>query len=391
MGDVVLSLGMGVDSVGILTRFLLEPETRGFDLRDLIVMTAMTGDEFAETGEHMQRYMLPLMRTHRVRYVQLSRGGPRRGDGYVVLNDSAQPARMHMTGPWRLQDELLRNGTVPQFARNRRTCSEKSKATPLDQWKHDHLGDQPYQHILGFSAEEEKRIARDATYTSHNRQARFPLAHEWGWTRQDTLGYLHEVYGGEWPRSCCVYCPFAISDTEYLAERWRRDPDAAVLALVMERRSVTLNPRSTLFARGSAWQFARDHSLLQALACADEMLRDGTWAIYDVRRIYHAATDKTIGQPITSKKGSAWRSVTTLAEGTQSRMIRELHHLARAHRATPQVDEFNIHRLMIRCPTTPYPTTERFLSVGPAGIDDKRRKSFAGTWSKLVDQTRLAA
>jgi hypothetical protein len=48
MGNVVLSLGMGVDSVGILTRFLIEPETRGFDLSDLIVMTAMTGDVLSQ-------------------------------------------------------------------------------------------------------------------------------------------------------------------------------------------------------------------------------------------------------------------------------------------------------------------------------------------------------
>lgn len=75
---------MGVDSVGVLTRFLLEPETRDFKLDDLIVMTAMTGDEFTETAEHMERFILSLMRKFSVRYVQLSRGGPLASSRYAV-------------------------------------------------------------------------------------------------------------------------------------------------------------------------------------------------------------------------------------------------------------------------------------------------------------------
>jgi hypothetical protein len=41
---VVLSLGMGQGSVALLTRWLLDPASRGFDLDRLFVLTAMTGD-----------------------------------------------------------------------------------------------------------------------------------------------------------------------------------------------------------------------------------------------------------------------------------------------------------------------------------------------------------
>lgn len=46
---VVMSYGMGVDSTAILLRWLIEPASRDFDLKDLVVVTAHTGDEFEQT------------------------------------------------------------------------------------------------------------------------------------------------------------------------------------------------------------------------------------------------------------------------------------------------------------------------------------------------------
>lgn len=180
MGKVVLSLGMGVDSVGILTRWLHEPETRWFDLEDLVVLTAQVGAEFKSTAEHMERFVLPLLREHSVRYVQLSRGGPLARDRYVVLDDSTSPERMHMSGPWTLTDYQLDIGSVPQFANGKRDCTQKAKGEPQDWWKKDHLGDDPHVHVLGFSSEEGRRILRDSSYLTDHRSARFPLA-DWAW------------------------------------------------------------------------------------------------------------------------------------------------------------------------------------------------------------------
>lgn len=54
MDDLVVAcIGMGVDSIGILTRWIHEPHTRDFDLDNLICLTAMTGDEYASTRRLM--------------------------------------------------------------------------------------------------------------------------------------------------------------------------------------------------------------------------------------------------------------------------------------------------------------------------------------------------
>lgn len=92
---VVLSLGMGVDSVAILTRWIHEPACRDFDLADLVVLTAMTGDEFDATRALMEDRVLPLMRRHGLRYVQLARAGQATACRYVVLDDSRAGTNAH--------------------------------------------------------------------------------------------------------------------------------------------------------------------------------------------------------------------------------------------------------------------------------------------------------
>jgi hypothetical protein len=46
---VVLSWGMGADSTALLLRWIRQPETQPCDLRDLLLITAMTGDEWPAT------------------------------------------------------------------------------------------------------------------------------------------------------------------------------------------------------------------------------------------------------------------------------------------------------------------------------------------------------
>jgi hypothetical protein len=82
---VVLSLGMGIDSVALLVRWIRKAASRGFDLRDLICVTAMTGDEHDRTREPMERYLLPLLRKYSIRYVQIARRGQEASNGYEVL------------------------------------------------------------------------------------------------------------------------------------------------------------------------------------------------------------------------------------------------------------------------------------------------------------------
>lgn len=58
---------MGTDSTALLLRWIYEPATRPCALRELLVVTAETGDEWPITGDLVTRHMLPLFRQHGVR------------------------------------------------------------------------------------------------------------------------------------------------------------------------------------------------------------------------------------------------------------------------------------------------------------------------------------
>ena len=63
----VLSYGMGADSTALLLRWIHEPATRPCDLAGLLVVTAMTGDEWPVTGRLVTEHILPLLRAHDIR------------------------------------------------------------------------------------------------------------------------------------------------------------------------------------------------------------------------------------------------------------------------------------------------------------------------------------
>ena len=117
MRDVtLLSYGMGVESSAVLARWCFDATARPCPLNELIVITAQTGDEYADTGRDVEAHILPLMRSHSIRFVQVARAGHREADGIVVLDDSTSPMKVHLAGAYKLSDELRRNGTVPQYA-----------------------------------------------------------------------------------------------------------------------------------------------------------------------------------------------------------------------------------------------------------------------------------
>ena len=197
---VILSYGMGVESTAILARWVFEPETRPCDLADLVVVTAQTGDEYADTGQDVTEYILPLMRQHEIRYVQLARRGHLEAAGITVLEHSSAPSQVYLQGDYRLSDELRSNGTVPQFGGEHR-CSLKFKAFVIETWLRQHQTG-PVRHAFGYNAteprrvaecqsatarrvafgfnrEEQTRIERTVRYDSPARESFFPLV-EWG-------------------------------------------------------------------------------------------------------------------------------------------------------------------------------------------------------------------
>lgn len=114
---IVMSYGMGVDSTAILLRWLTDPSSRDFALRDLIVITAHTGDEFEQTLRDVEEVVLPALRHHGVRFIQVGRTQRKTtagGEGVVVLDDSTTPQRLYVEG-YKLSDEMLSAGTLPQL------------------------------------------------------------------------------------------------------------------------------------------------------------------------------------------------------------------------------------------------------------------------------------
>ncbi|WP_409490697.1 hypothetical protein [Amycolatopsis sp. cmx-11-12] len=59
------------------------------------------------------QHMLPLLRKHNVRLVEVARNGPTKKDGITVLQDTRQPRRLHLDGVFKLSDENRATGTMP--------------------------------------------------------------------------------------------------------------------------------------------------------------------------------------------------------------------------------------------------------------------------------------
>lgn len=171
---VVLSYGLGVDSTAVLLRWIAEPVTRPCDLSGLLVITAMTGDEWPVTGELVEEHVLPLLREHSIRYAQVARAGASQADGVAVLDDSRRPERVHLAGAYRLADEMRVAGTVPQTG-GARLCSVKAKGWPLDRFIAAATGGEPYVQVIGFEAGEGRRAARDAACGTSARRPVYAL------------------------------------------------------------------------------------------------------------------------------------------------------------------------------------------------------------------------
>ncbi len=121
----VLSFGMGVESSSLLVYWTENSSRLDFDLtEDLIVVTAMTGDEYIDTKIQVEKLILPRMRAHNIRYVQVARAGHLESDGIVVLDDTREPRTVYLDGAYKLSDELRAAGTLPQYAGAHR-CSLK--------------------------------------------------------------------------------------------------------------------------------------------------------------------------------------------------------------------------------------------------------------------------
>jgi len=288
----VVSWGLGADSTAIIFAFCDDPVAHGLlpDLSDLIVVVALTGDEWPNTMDLCEEYVLPLLAQYNVRLVQVSRRGPLDEQGIQVLSDSRQTKRLFRHGDWTQSQEMRVAGTVPQFAARRRTCSIRFKGWVIDLWTAGEFGLHAYRHVIGYELDEPDRAERDHSYASPTRMPWHPLI-EWGFDRPRIQRFFVAKFGFEWPKSYCVQCPFPVSRAALGAHlaRCRQFPELTAAVLRMEHTALALNPRSTLYAEGSLLSLVTADANTAALDAFEASLAASRWSVYEVRRIYFAA------------------------------------------------------------------------------------------------------
>jgi hypothetical protein len=120
------------------------------DFANLVIVIAQTGDEWSTSGQLVEQYILPLLRKHNIRLVEVARSGPTKKDGITVLQDTRQPQRLHLDGVFKLSDENRATGTMPQLGGVRK-CSQKAKGSPQDMWRANEFGNRQYFHAIGFN------------------------------------------------------------------------------------------------------------------------------------------------------------------------------------------------------------------------------------------------
>ena len=448
----ILSYGMGVESTAALVRWIYEPETRPCRLEDLIVVTAQTGDEFEDTRTDVEAHILPLMRKHGIRFVQLARGGYHEADGIVVLGDSRNPTRVFLEGCFKLSDEMNLNGTVPQCGGVHR-CAQKYKAWVIENWLDQNLN-APATHAIGYNAEETgriakseynvekrrrekaakvafgfnseetsrieraneydglrgrgkrvafgynadetKRISKNCEYNTFTRTAFYPLM-EWGWNRQACLDYLQKVLGVIWKKSACVFCPFAcnLANMEDLAERHRNHPVQVGAALMMEQVALAMNPRQPLYGKKALVDIVTNAGNAAAVADFQRRLDETAWALYRVRRI--AYPGKKLRKDGKLKKGVVRRAVERLAD-FRSRP-EALAALVSAAGGLPLSELRGIPYVERTARSPVLPSREEFLTIAPAtvptksqfGIPDFDKKWASITTLRQVDLLEAAA
>ncbi|MER6030656.1 hypothetical protein [Streptomyces sp. NPDC001851] len=374
--DLVISWGLGVDSTAYLVKMLDDPAAHGVDLARTMVIHQLTGSEWPTTRAHAEQFVLPLLRKHQVRLVQVSRSS--RALAIAVMDDSRRPERIVQRGPWELWDEYETNGTVPQQG-GIRICSLHAKGEVGDALIAQEIGNQPFRHVMGFNADEVGRSLRDEAASKNPlRQGVYPLI-EWGWGREQCEAFLYERFGVKWEKSYCTFCCFPVSMGAMDAhlDRMRAHPDIAGRVLRLEYTSVSLNPQAKLFGRRSLLeQFDPGRVADWPVLAAFQEELDCPWALYHVRRILPVAkADPT-------RRGRAMRSVERVDVGRAAALGQRLRSVSERHGVPVEVDErYGRVRAWVQRRGPTLPTVEELMVTAPFHVRDKQVPHFEREWA----------
>lgn len=374
--QVIVNFGMGKDSWAMILRWINEPETCPCALEDLIVVTAMTGDEFPDTIELVRDHVIPLFNKHNIRFVQLSRNGPSKKDGVAVLSDSRQTKQVFPKGPYTLSQEFREAGTIATTGGCRK-CSMKAKGAVIDEWLKQHFLGRPIRQFMGFNADEKNRAKRDTRDSKlPGRTGVYPLV-DWNWGREKVDSYIKEQLGKTWLKSCCTHCPFAAPKVKtgwHIEERFLEQPESGVEALRLEHSALSFNPRMPLYAKVSLRETMVSRGMQHLVDLLEKELDQAPWALYRVRRVFVA-------------QGNAKRAIEILDRGSRTEMTALLH--AQAGSSGRQItNESGIEQLFLaRMVEGVYPTYEEMVVAAPADAVEKINPGFY----KALEKTEVKA
>jgi hypothetical protein len=229
----VLSYGGGVNSSALLWGL----HERG-ELPNAVL--------FADTGgEHQHVYET----VERVREFC-----EREGVLFEVVTNADPSGERH--GHQSLEDECLRNETLPSLAYGFKGCSAKWKRQPMDRWvkawpeaRSAWERGELVTRLLGIDADEAHRSA-NLTEDKLFRYER-PLI-DWGWGREECLEAVDRSPFGPVGKSACWFCP-AMKKKEVL-DLERQHPDLFARAVAMEHGAEGGNNVVKGLGRNWSWE-----------------------------------------------------------------------------------------------------------------------------------------
>ncbi|NTY62625.1 hypothetical protein FEG63_24110 [Mycolicibacterium sphagni] len=374
--SVVASYGLGLDSTVMIARWLADPSSRDFELSELALVCAMTGHESQATISAVTRLILPMLTAHSVRLIQVARSQrrtTRAGAGVVVLDDSRSPSRLYADGVYTLGHEMISAATLPQLG-GKRLCSVHAKGDALDPVIARITKGRPYRHAVGFEADERSRSDKDRLHDTALRTGWYPLQ-DWGWTRRDCSQYAMELLAEDIPKSCCGFCPFAMSSAagrDQVIARYRREPLLAADALFLEYVARSINPSQTLIVGSSLADLITGAGLQEADALFQTRLDTCEWSLYEVRRVVRPGKDG--GRGITA------RSLRVMATGTRGNMAEQL--AAQPGQRVRGPDGIVRHILRDRSAGR----TDHLFVAAPSGPQSKQRSGFEQWWQEATGE-----
>lgn len=232
----------------------------------------------------------------------------------------------------------------------------------------------PYRHVIGFEANEGARADKDQLHDTALRTGWYPLR-DWSWTRADCHRFVLELFGESIPKSCCGFCPFAMttaSGRAAVVERYRQEPELGVEALFLEFVARSVNPAQTLIEGSSAADLVASAGLEVVEDAFRSRLDSCAWALYEVRRVVRPGRG--------GGRGFTARSLKVVSTGSRTAMLDML-----AEQPGRRVQGSDgVVRHIIRDRAHDPAKVDHLFVAAPAGADTKQRPGFEQWWQEAT-------